>query len=79
MDLTSPTKDQESPGYSDHGEPSSDTNSQSSLPQSSSINEHVEPPDDDTCRICRGEASEEEPLYHPCKCSGSIKYVHQDW
>uniref|UniRef100_A0A060SZ77 RING-type E3 ubiquitin transferase n=1 Tax=Blastobotrys adeninivorans TaxID=409370 RepID=A0A060SZ77_BLAAD len=31
-----------------------------------------------TCRICRGEATEEEPLYHPCKCSGSIKYVHQD-
>ncbi|KAK9454767.1 hypothetical protein V1511DRAFT_500923 [Dipodascopsis uninucleata] len=32
----------------------------------------------DTCRICRGEATEEEPLYHPCKCSGSIRYVHQD-
>ncbi|KAK9385817.1 hypothetical protein V1515DRAFT_213378 [Lipomyces mesembrius] len=32
----------------------------------------------DTCRICRGEGTPEEPLYHPCKCSGSIKYVHQD-
>ncbi|VVT58895.1 uncharacterized protein SAPINGB_P006438 [Magnusiomyces paraingens] len=30
------------------------------------------------CRICRGENSESEPLFHPCKCSGSIKYVHQD-
>jgi E3 ubiquitin-protein ligase MARCH6 len=32
----------------------------------------------ETCRICRGEGSSDEPLYHPCKCSGSIKYVHQD-
>jgi len=34
--------------------------------------------DPDTCRICRGEGTEEEPLFYPCKCSGSIKYVHQD-
>ena len=32
----------------------------------------------DYCRICRGEASLEQPLFYPCKCSGSIKYVHQD-
>lgn len=32
----------------------------------------------DTCRICRGEGTPEEPLFYPCKCSGSIKYVHQD-
>ena len=31
----------------------------------------------DTCRICRGEGSNEEPLFFPCKCSGSIKFVHQ--
>ena len=36
---------------------------------------YVEP---DTCRICRGEGSPDEPLFYPCKCSGSIKYVHQD-
>ncbi|KAK9463665.1 uncharacterized protein V1516DRAFT_668395 [Lipomyces oligophaga] len=30
------------------------------------------------CRICRGEGTPEEPLYHPCKCRGSIKYVHQE-
>lgn len=34
--------------------------------------------DADTCRICRGEGSAEEPLFYPCKCSGSIKFVHQD-
>lgn len=34
--------------------------------------------DPDTCRICRGEGTPEEPLFFPCKCSGSIKYVHQD-
>lgn len=32
----------------------------------------------DTCRICRGEATPEQPLFYPCKCSGSIKYVHQN-
>lgn len=31
----------------------------------------------DTCRICRGEGSEDDPLFYPCKCSGSIKFVHQ--
>ncbi|KAI1860060.1 hypothetical protein JX265_009984 [Neoarthrinium moseri] len=34
--------------------------------------------DVDTCRICRGEGTAAEPLFYPCKCSGSIKYVHQD-
>ncbi|KAI2642942.1 hypothetical protein GGS21DRAFT_500295 [Xylaria nigripes] len=31
-----------------------------------------------TCRICRGESTADEPLFYPCKCSGSIKYVHQN-
>ncbi|KOS22218.1 ERAD-associated E3 ubiquitin-protein ligase doa10 [Escovopsis weberi] len=30
------------------------------------------------CRICRGEATPTEPLFYPCKCSGSIKFVHQE-
>ncbi|KAJ5988412.1 hypothetical protein N7481_003622 [Penicillium waksmanii] len=33
--------------------------------------------DMDTCRICHGEGTMEEPLFYPCKCSGSIKFVHQ--
>lgn len=32
----------------------------------------------ETCRICRCEGTAEEELYYPCKCSGSIRYVHQD-
>src|SRR5579871_1960143 len=32
----------------------------------------------DVCRICRSEGDAEEPLFYPCKCSGSIKFVHQD-
>lgn len=35
------------------------------------------------CRICRCGAQPDSPLFHPCLCSGSIKYVHQqcllDW
>ncbi|KAL8803809.1 MAG: hypothetical protein Q9182_002941 [Xanthomendoza sp. 2 TL-2023] len=31
----------------------------------------------DTCRICRSEATVNEPLKYPCKCTGSIKFVHQ--
>lgn len=33
--------------------------------------------DMDTCRICHGEGTLEDPLFYPCKCSGSIKFVHQ--
>ncbi|TKA25330.1 hypothetical protein B0A50_06234 [Salinomyces thailandicus] len=32
----------------------------------------------DTCRICRSDGTPEEPLFYPCKCSGSIKFVHQE-
>lgn len=30
-----------------------------------------------TCRICRGEATPDNPLFHPCECKGSIKYLHE--
>ncbi|EKM50520.1 uncharacterized protein PHACADRAFT_263859 [Phanerochaete carnosa HHB-10118-sp] len=32
----------------------------------------------DTCRICSAPAEPDQPLYHPCKCSGTIRYIHQD-
>jgi E3 ubiquitin-protein ligase MARCH6 len=37
-------------------------------------------PDDDgdNCRICRGEGTTVQPLFYPCKCSGSIRFVHQE-
>lgn len=31
------------------------------------------------CRVCRSEPSLTQPLFHPCKCSGSIRFVHQEW
>jgi len=34
--------------------------------------------DENECRICRGDAAPGRPLFHPCKCSGSIKYTHED-
>ncbi|SCV04411.1 LAME_0H18228g1_1 [Lachancea meyersii CBS 8951] len=34
-------------------------------------------PEGATCRICRGEHSADQPLFHPCKCRGSIKYIHE--
>ncbi|EEB08501.1 ER-localized ubiquitin ligase Doa10 [Schizosaccharomyces japonicus yFS275] len=34
--------------------------------------------DEEFCRVCRCEGTPESPLYHPCKCSGSIRYVHQE-
>lgn len=33
---------------------------------------------DHSCRICRGESTPNSPLLHPCKCKGSIRYIHQD-
>lgn len=29
------------------------------------------------CRVCRGEAESDRPLYAPCMCAGSIMYTHQ--
>ncbi|CAL8075546.1 unnamed protein product [Calicophoron daubneyi] len=32
----------------------------------------------DFCRVCRCEGTRLRPLFHPCMCTGSIKYIHQD-
>ncbi|KAI6167328.1 hypothetical protein EDD17DRAFT_1469209 [Pisolithus thermaeus] len=32
----------------------------------------------DTCRICSTPGEPDQPLFHPCKCSGTIRYIHQD-
>ncbi|VVC37801.1 Zinc finger, RING-CH-type,Zinc finger, RING/FYVE/PHD-type [Cinara cedri] len=32
----------------------------------------------DICRVCRSEGMPERPLFHPCICTGSIKYIHQE-
>ncbi|EST08826.1 Zinc finger, RING-CH-type [Kalmanozyma brasiliensis GHG001] len=34
--------------------------------------------DEDSCRICRSGPEPGAPLYYPCKCTGSIRYCHQD-
>lgn len=34
--------------------------------------------DMDLCRVCRYEGGPTNPLFHPCVCAGSIKYIHQD-
>ncbi|KAF9286832.1 hypothetical protein BGZ68_002530 [Mortierella alpina] len=34
--------------------------------------------EEEICRVCRYEGSLDQPLFHPCKCSGSIRFVHQD-
>eukprot|EP00002_Diphylleia_rotans_P011665 TRINITY_DN2298_c0_g1_i3.p1 TRINITY_DN2298_c0_g1~~TRINITY_DN2298_c0_g1_i3.p1 ORF type:complete len:903 (+),score=131.71 TRINITY_DN2298_c0_g1_i3:108-2816(+) len=33
---------------------------------------------EEICRVCRGEPDQNRPLFHPCLCKGSIKYVHQE-
>ncbi|TPX53632.1 hypothetical protein SeMB42_g00650 [Synchytrium endobioticum] len=38
----------------------------------------TEDEDANFCRVCRAEATPDHPLYHPCRCSGSMKYIHQD-
>ncbi|GAB6030401.1 E3 ubiquitin-protein ligase march6 [Chamberlinius hualienensis] len=32
----------------------------------------------DICRVCRSEGTADRPLYHPCICTGSIRYIHQE-
>ena len=38
----------------------------------------MDEPEADVCRVCRMEGSMSRPLFHPCHCSGSIRYVHQE-
>eukprot|EP00854_Cymbomonas_tetramitiformis_P016843 gene16843-20011_t len=35
-------------------------------------------PEEEVCRICRMEGTASSQLYHPCACSGSIKFVHEE-
>lgn len=45
-----------------------------------SILKKINPPiSKEICRVCRSGETEDQPLFYPCKCSGSIRYVHQDW
>uniref|UniRef100_A0A667WZN7 E3 ubiquitin-protein ligase MARCHF6 n=1 Tax=Myripristis murdjan TaxID=586833 RepID=A0A667WZN7_9TELE len=32
----------------------------------------------DICRVCRSEGTQDKPLFHPCVCTGSIKFIHQE-
>lgn len=32
----------------------------------------------DICRVCRCEGQSDRQLFHPCICTGSIKWIHQD-
>ena len=50
----------------------------------SSENNHTNHEEGDMCRVCRSsESTGNNRLFHPCKCSGSMKFVHQqcleDW
>ena len=59
--------------------PSTDTGSQDPILTEINQKPTAQSPaeENDTCRICRQERSTEDPLFFPCKCSGSIKFVHQ--
>ncbi|EDV28674.1 uncharacterized protein TRIADDRAFT_49644 [Trichoplax adhaerens] len=37
----------------------------------------MEKENDQICRVCRLEGSTDKPLYFPCHCTGSIKYIHE--
>ena len=51
---------------------------QDNTPKTLSVEDKSSEDGGDSCRICRGEASDEQPLFYPCKCSGSIRFVHQE-
>lgn len=38
---------------------------------------HSDDEEADCCRICRCSGTPDNQLFYPCRCSGSIKYVHQ--
>lgn len=48
------------------------------VPCALSINLPVEKIDENICRICLEGENLEKVLISPCKCSGSMKYVHEE-
>ncbi|CAF1190331.1 unnamed protein product [Adineta steineri] len=42
------------------------------------VNTENDAADVDICRVCRCEGSLDRPLFYPCLCHGSIRYVHDD-
>ncbi|KAI8609753.1 hypothetical protein BC830DRAFT_1173287 [Chytriomyces sp. MP71] len=40
--------------------------------------QNVEPGEIHTCRVCRGVGTEDNLLFYPCRCSGTIRFVHQE-
>jgi len=48
-------------------------------PASASASENINIENEmDICRVCRCEATSDKPLFYPCVCTGSIKYIHQE-
>lgn len=40
---------------------------------------HDEPEDETICKICLGnEPTKDNPLLAPCKCTGSVKFIHYE-
>lgn len=54
------------------------TSASDSPPQRANSFDETADEDEDVCRICRTSGDSENPLFYPCACSGSIRYVHQD-
>eukprot|EP00547_Thalassionema_nitzschioides_P010195 CAMPEP_0194224826 /NCGR_PEP_ID=MMETSP0156-20130528/38247_1 /TAXON_ID=33649 /ORGANISM="Thalassionema nitzschioides, Strain L26-B" /LENGTH=1037 /DNA_ID=CAMNT_0038956545 /DNA_START=119 /DNA_END=3229 /DNA_ORIENTATION=- len=54
------------------------TDGTSSFQKDSSMFEEYSFDHEEECRVCRGPAEEGQPLFSPCKCSGSIGLTHQE-
>jgi len=33
--------------------------------------------EEDVCKVCRSPGEVDDPLFHPCACKGSVRFVHQ--
>jgi len=38
----------------------------------------AEEEEEQICRVCHCEGDEESPLFHPCTCKGTIRFIHQE-
>ncbi|PLW07107.1 hypothetical protein PCANC_17421 [Puccinia coronata f. sp. avenae] len=51
---------------------------QRTQPKPSSAAPHMDLDGAPLCRVCRSDDPSLGPLFHPCRCTGSIAHVHQD-
>uniref|UniRef100_A0A8C5HB73 RING-type E3 ubiquitin transferase n=1 Tax=Gouania willdenowi TaxID=441366 RepID=A0A8C5HB73_GOUWI len=71
------TEGRKAPGHSGSRSSNISKASNSTIGPIAASRTSISPSSQDICRICHCEGDEEYPLIMPCRCTGSLSFVHQ--